>query len=154
MGHVHFVYNPLWMRRQKEKIVSRTILVAGSGMLALWALFSPAFGPVMDHHFAERHHNHSHIYLGLPDVDHLHPYQDSHSHRMINQPIDSNHIDTVFLTPLDGLGQDSPASLTPAAQPINSHSDQGDSSLLLAWPRRIVPLEEAYVPLSKKPPRA
>jgi len=136
-------------------------LWAGTAVLALWALFSPAFGPVIDHHFAERHHNHSHIYIGLPNIDHIHPYQDNHPHQLAYLSDDSDPrsrsnqpADTVFLAPLDGLEQDAQAPLTPAAQPMNSSPDQGDSSLLLAWPQSDGPLKEVYVPPLKRPPRA
>jgi len=112
----------------------------------------------MDHHFAERHHNHSHIYIGPPDIDHIHPYQDNHSHRLAYRADDSNPpsgsnllINTVFLAPLDGMGQDSLAPPTPAAQPMNSIPEQG---ILLAWPQSDGPLKEAYVPPLKRPPRA
>ena len=135
------------------------LLWAGTAVLALWALVSPAFGPVMDHHFAERYHNHSHIYIGLPDVDHIHTYQDNHSHRLASRRDDSNPpsgsslpTDTVFLTPLDVMGQDAQAPLTPAAQPMNPFLFQGDSSVLEAWPQNDGPLKEAYIPPLKRPP--
>jgi hypothetical protein len=35
---------------------------------------------VLDHHFAERHHGHDHVYVGPPAPGHSHPYQVSHLH--------------------------------------------------------------------------
>jgi len=117
----------------------------------------------MDHHFAERQHNHSHIYFGPPDVDHNHPYQDRHMHQPIrsaNQNDMNNDLSApnipvgvVYLAPLDGMGQDSLASLAPMTQPMNSFSNQGDPPLLLTWPQRYDPLQEDYVSLPKRPPR-
>ncbi len=144
-------------------MVRRSLLLAGAGILALWALFSPALGPVMDHHFAERHHNHSHIYAGPLDFDHLHPYEKHHVHGPVRSATDIKVGDdqwgpevprgVVFLSPMDGMGQDSLVQLTPVTQPSNSFPDQGDPSLLLAWPQRWDPLREVYVPPLKRPPR-
>lgn len=152
------------MHSLEARRICRTLLWAGPAVLALWALFSTALGPVMDHHFAERQHNHAHIYFGPPDVDHLHPYQDHHDHRLILGANDEDMgeglrtpnvpVDVVYLAPLDVLGQDSLAPLTSATQPIDSFPDQGDPTIFLAWPKRSDPLKEAYVPPLKKPPRA
>jgi hypothetical protein len=57
----------------------RLIVVA-----ALYALILPFFGPMLDHHFAERQYNHQHLYFGTKDTDHVHfydlPYPHSHTH--------------------------------------------------------------------------
>ena len=144
--------------------VSRTLHWPVSAILVLWALFSPVLGPMMDHHFAERQHNHAHIYFGTPDIDHLHPYVDHHDHRIIRWANDEQwgdaqagtdvSIDVVFLAPLDGMGQNSLALLTPAMSSMNTFPDQGNSNLFLEWRERYVPLQEAHVPPPKKPPRA
>ena len=49
---------------------------------ALFALVLPIVGPVDDHHFAERAHNHDHIYLNGAPVSHDHAYDiaDQHGH--------------------------------------------------------------------------
>lgn len=41
---------------------------------ALFALVLPIVGPLDDHHFAERAHNHDHIYLNGAAVNHDHAY--------------------------------------------------------------------------------
>ena len=38
-------------------------------------LFPPFFGPLLDHHFAERRPDHAHVYLGPVVADHVHPYE-------------------------------------------------------------------------------
>ena len=44
-------------------------------------LLVPFFGPMLDHHFAERRPDHAHIYLGAVVHDHVHPYEVSmHDH--------------------------------------------------------------------------
>lgn len=155
-----YAYNPYQMDHLAVRKIRRILLWASTGVLAFGALFSPALGPVMDHHFPERHHNHAHIYLRPPDADHIHPYQNHHSHRRtewgkytdgpsaLNVPID-----TVYLAPLDGLGQDSLTPLTPSTQPAKSFPDQGDPSYMLTWPQRYDPLREVFVPPPKLPPR-
>ena len=40
--------------------------------MVLVALAMPSFGPVADHHFAERQFHHSHVYLGAVPADHEH----------------------------------------------------------------------------------
>lgn len=149
------------------KRVSRIILWAGSAFLALWALFSPAVGPLMDHHFTERQHSHAHIYFRPLDVDHIHPYQEHHGHRQIRWANNNNNkgvgdglpgpdvpVDVIYLAPLDGMGQDTPAPLTPATQTLNILPDRGDTTIFPAWPQRDDPLQEAHVAPPKRPPRA
>ena len=47
---------------------------------ALFALVLPVVGPLDDHHFAERAHNHDHIYLNGAPVGHNHAYQERSEH--------------------------------------------------------------------------
>jgi hypothetical protein len=44
-------------------------------VLAVLGLALPGLGPVFDHHFAERLHDHQHIFLDSATVGHQHPYQ-------------------------------------------------------------------------------
>ena len=144
--------------------MSRAFHLTGSAISVLWASFSPVLGPVTDHHLAERKHDHAHIYFGTPDIDHLHPYVDHHDHRLIRWANDEQwgdaqagtdvSIDVVFLAPLDGMGQNSLALLTPAMQSMNAFQRQGNSNLFFEWPELYDPLQEAHVPPPKKSTRA
>ena len=49
-------------------------------LLAAALLIFSALGPALDHHFAERHPDHSHMYLGTVGPDHSHPFEHSHIH--------------------------------------------------------------------------
>lgn len=49
-------------------------------LLAVLGLFLPFLGPVADHHFAERHPAHQHLYLGAAVPEHQHRYQAAHRH--------------------------------------------------------------------------
>ena len=69
------------------------------------------FGPMLDHHFAERHPGHHHLYLGMADSQHGHDFQSSHVHDdswMYEQPkaVDGGYDPSgiVFLFPGDGMG--------------------------------------------------
>jgi hypothetical protein len=48
--------------------------------IAVGALMLPVFGPMLEHHFAERQLDHVHIYSGPTVPDHVHPYETPHSH--------------------------------------------------------------------------
>ena len=49
--------------------------------IALFSLALPVIGPLDDHHFVERSHNHDHIYLNGWPVQHDHVYQTGSAHR-------------------------------------------------------------------------
>ena len=83
--------------------------------VALLALFLPSFGPMLDHHMAERNPYHAHIYLSPAGAGHVHFYEDAHYH--VHHHRDSNPVsptlpgdgsgnsEVVYLTSNDGLGQ-------------------------------------------------
>lgn len=48
---------------------------------ALFALSLPIVGPLDDHHFVERAHNHGHVYLNGRTVGHDHAYAAGSAHR-------------------------------------------------------------------------
>ena len=48
--------------------------------VALFSLALPVIGPLDDHHFVERAHNHDHIYLNGWPVQHDHFYQTGSAH--------------------------------------------------------------------------
>jgi hypothetical protein len=47
---------------------------------AVSALFMPFFGPMLDHHFAERQPSHGHIFFGPADAEHVHFYEAAQTH--------------------------------------------------------------------------
>lgn len=60
--------------------VFRQLALQSLALLVVSALALSALGPMLDHHFAERHPGHLHLYLGSAGPDHSHSYQDNHSH--------------------------------------------------------------------------
>ena len=72
---------------------------------AIVALLLSSIGPLADHHFAERHPGHAHVYLGPEGPDHAHPYQAAHFHAHAYDDNQPGSAGIVFLTSQDGLGQ-------------------------------------------------
>lgn len=66
------------------------------------ALFLPALGPLLDHHYAERQPNHAHVYLGPAAPDHVHPFEmyGHHVHHSHDHAPSSDGI--VYLVSHDG----------------------------------------------------
>ena len=55
--------------------VLRALLSALFTTAATAAVFLPTLGPLLDHHYAERLPNHTHLYLGTANYDHVHPFE-------------------------------------------------------------------------------
>ena len=67
------------------------------------ALFLPALGPLLDHHYAERQPSHTHVYLGPAAPDHVHPFEvDGHHAHHHHHGAPSGGI--VYLASHDGSG--------------------------------------------------
>ena len=49
-------------------------------LLLVFSLALLTLGPMLDHHFAERHPEHHHVYLGAATPDHSHSFERTHSH--------------------------------------------------------------------------
>jgi hypothetical protein len=125
-------------------------------------LFLPSFWSMTDHHFAERHPNHIHIYLGTPSVDHIHPYQVPHSHEaghkrekaaadgLPSRSGASGHI--VYLTPPNEVIQ-SLVSLIVTVLPADvSFPDLEDNWSLLGAASNVPFPPEAFIAPPEKPP--
>ena len=69
-------------------------------MAAMAAVFPPTLGPLLDHYYAERLPNHTHLYLGPGDPGHVHPFEvQGHSHY---HPFDAPTDGIVYLASYDG----------------------------------------------------
>lgn len=118
--------------------------------VAIAALSLSAIGPLADHHFAERHPGHDHIYLSPGAPNHAHPYQAAHSHS--HGPPVSGGI--VFLTAHDGAGQGYVDLAAPAISQSAIFPGFDDARFLFG----VSPVETARqgttVGPLKRPPRA
>jgi hypothetical protein len=132
-------------------------------IVALYVLFTPFFGPMLDHHFAERQHTHQHIYFGSTDVKHTHFYELLHLHpHAYNMPIippgngsQSNESpnEVIYLTSQDGIGQNAPSFTIPASQVDFVFPDLGDHHFLLSSTGQDSLPPETFIPPPKRPPR-
>ncbi len=110
--------------------------------VALFSLALPIIGPLDDHHFAERSHNHDHIYLNGHPVAHHHAYDGLARHAHLRSGMPCSHTatgdraeDILFLTT-------AAAGLTLAA--LNAPSHPAPETL-----RPPPPAEDADNPLER-----
>ena len=68
---------------------------------ALFSLALPVIGPLDDHHFAERAHNHEHVYLNGWPVQHDHAYLTGSTHPHTSPGDDAS--ETAGKRPVDGM---------------------------------------------------
>jgi hypothetical protein len=132
--------------------------------VALFALFLPLFGPMLDHHVAERHPYHAHIYFSPSATGHVHFYEDgnSHGHRYRSSNSGSNTLtrngsgnsEVVYLASSDGLGQSASSLATVAFHADIVYPDPDDRHFLLRLGEGDSLPPEAFVPPPRKPPRA
>ena len=80
---------------------------------------------MLDHHFAERHPGHQHIYLGVANAEHNHDYRPFHSHSGLGalplaegQPPLNTADGIVFVTPVGGSSH----GIADITAPVNAQS--------------------------------
>ena len=131
-------------------------LVAVSGLLLL------LFGPVVDHHFAERQLPHRHIYLNQIALDHVHPFELSHTHlHEAGDPDTSSSLsgrkapdDIMYLTSDDGMGQAVAQFTPPPAHLTTSFLDLVDHRFAFGAPGGGSFPQGAFIVSPRRPPRA
>ena len=125
-------------------------------LLLVIALLASALGPMLDHHFAERHPGHGHLYLGAVSPGHSHPFQHSHIHydaMYAPSPAKTAGGDVVFFAPNDGMGH-APADLTAPAVMPTLRFDGGEAPLLRNGADGGAVLRGITVPPPRRPPKA
>ena len=90
-------------------------LVRTLAYAAALAMLLPLAGPLLDHHFAERHPGHTHVYLGQKVPGHLHSYEALHSHHHHDHGAQPETNGIVYFSPMDGITS-GPADLAEPAQ--------------------------------------
>ena len=139
--------------RKRMTILFRAVLG-----LAVMGLALAGLGPILDHHFAERQHDHEHVYFNQnPDFlfeDHSHPYQRAHSHTSGGGQDAGGNAGIEFLARLDAAGQGGGhlIHLAPRSQPI--FQDGWDNPLLIErGASSPIPSGHSYAP-PNPPPRS
>ena len=105
--------------------VLKDLATQSLALLAVVALLVSALGPMLDHHFAERHPAHGHLYLGGAGPDHSHPFEHSHVHydaMYAPAPGDGN---VLYFAPYDGMGHAHADLAVPVAAPSPRYADDG-----------------------------
>ena len=92
---------------------------------------------MMDHHFAERHPGHQHIYLGAVNPEHSHDYRPFHSHNGLGtlllaagQPPLNTADGIVFVTPAHGSAHGVADITAPVSAQSIRFGVEGSSGLL------------------------
>ncbi len=135
--------------------------VSALSLLVVMSLALSWAGPMLDHHFAERHPAHQHIYLGTATSDHSHEYGAIHIHSasdmmQLSTELRPGGLDDgiVFVVPIGGSGQ----GVADLAAPMISESPRfgiGDGTGILGHhfdSDSILPGTSIAPPL--RPPRA
>jgi hypothetical protein len=114
-------------------------------------------GPALDHHFAERQHDHSHTFLtataaslGHPG---FHPFEGTHSHVTSGQE-ESRQYGVLYQTTNDGLGESGSVFLMAAVDDGFTYPIPGGDSPSHALAPGESAYSEANVAPPKRPPRA
>ena len=98
-------------------------------LLAVALLLVSAFGPMLDHHFAERYPSHGHLYLGAADSGHSHPFEQAHIHYdAMYAPVPGDE-GIVYFSPYDASGH-AHADVAASNVPSSPVFDDGDGPLL------------------------
>lgn len=136
---------------------------ASALVLILYALFLPFYGPLLDHHFAERQPDHQHLYLGRSVPGHAHPYTLPHTHAHLNEAGSAESPDLpktghdpdgiVFLTSHDGVGQGFDQLAVPSIRLSLDFPSPDNTRPPLGTTADDKILQDAYIALPKKPPR-
>ena len=122
-------------------------------LLAVVALLASAVGPMLDHHFAERHPAHGHLYLGAVGPEHSHPFEHSHIHYDEMYAPAPGDDDILFFARYDGSGH-APADLVvPASAPSLRYTDGGGPLLGNAGNDAAL-ISGIAVPPLRQPPKA
>ncbi len=122
-------------------------------VLAVLGLALPGLGPVFDHHFAERLHDHQHIFLDSATVGHQHPYQNIHGHALRTEEANGAPAGIGLFPNWDASSHGATPFVSLAPQPQLDFQDRGTNPALfgVAQSRSIPPGQP--VPPPQPPPR-
>ena len=120
---------------------------------AVLALMLPMAGPLLDHHFAERHPGHTHVYLGEVAPGHLHSYEALHSHNHHHHGGQAETNGIVYFSPMEGITTGPADVAEPAQRQLVVFAGLNDNVLSPGARNEAAPAGNIISPL-KRPPRA
>ena len=131
--------------------------------LTIHAFLLSFYGPVFDHHFAEREPAHEHIYLGRISLKHIHPYEVLHAHPKAH-PNETSHIDgssstdvpsdeIVFLAAHDAMDEVITQLTAPTVNVALNFPGLDKNHYAFVVPGDDVFPQSAFIALPKLPPR-
>ena len=130
-------------------------------LLVVLSLVLLSFGPTLDHHFAERHPGHQHIYLGSATPDHSHAFEQFHRHdsgellrQLMLPPEDLSTDGILIVTPNDGAGHGAADVAVPMALDGLPFSADDGTGMVRPSLEAAVALSGANLSPPKRPPRA
>ena len=89
----------------------RQLVTQSLALVLVVALALTSLGPMIDHHFVERHPGHAHLFFSPADFSHSHDFQRSHDHHgswmygpVPGQPDRPATDGIAFFMPNDGIG--------------------------------------------------
>lgn len=135
----------------------KSLIWRGTFFVIIAAFTLVFLGPAIDHHFAERQHEHSHLYLTVNAVTHghpgLHPFEEAHSHgRSATEGGMGSSI--LYQTSNDGLGGSGSVSITAVIDDGRVFPLHREDSLSLVMTAGHAAYREAYIARPKRPPRS
>ncbi len=143
-------------------VLTQSAVQATAGVLAL-ALMAPFFGPIVDHHFAERFPHHGHIYVSSAEPDHVHAYaiphhhhDDGHSHVHVDGEAggpEAPLADILFFVSNDGMSHGPMTLVVPPVTDNLAPSVPEDRGSPFPPPGDDAPLAGVSVPPLDQPPR-
>ena len=122
-------------------------------VLSIFLLLAPALGPQLDHHFAERRPDHSHVYLGAPSPEHSHPFEEGGHHAHHKHPRQPQPGGIVYLASDEGMGQAFAGVASPVAEESVRFSAPDGGVFLWGPPWRTAAMCGAFVGPPDNPPR-
>ncbi len=122
-------------------------------LLAIAVLLISALGPMLDHHFAERHPAHGHLYLVGETPNHFHPFEHSHIHYDVMYSPVPGPESIVFFSPNDGAGHAPADIVISVVAPPPVYSDDGAPLLGNRLDPAALLRGRAVLPL-RQPPKA
>ena len=144
--------------------VLRRMAVQAMAAVSIVLLFFPSIGPQLDHHFAERRPDHTHVFLGYKVPEHTHFFEGVHRHyhpgpssEAIKDGGPYNGTPEqriIYLTHEEGLGQGAADLVPRGAQSSSGFSGQFDNPFAFGLNRNASIPSSALTPPPWRPPTA